>query len=115
MGDLSKMPGDDGEEVTIKDLRSPPRNARFPQYNQMRYCFDEYWQFQSCMAKASKAGEDGESKCLPMYKNLMALCPNEWAEPWDEAVEDGRWAWRPQKGRLNRLLNNGKIKNFHHG
>ena len=45
---------------------------------QMRYCFDEYWQFQSCMAKASKAGEDGESKCLPMYKNLMALCPNEW-------------------------------------
>merc|ERR1711998_534630 len=78
VSDLSKMPGDDGEEVTIKDLRSPPRNARFPQYNQMRYCFDEYWQFQSCMAKASKAGEDGESKCLPMYKNLMALCPNEW-------------------------------------
>lgn len=60
-------------EVTI-ELRTAPRDRRFPTQNQTKHCWARYLEFHSC---AKKKGED-DPECEKFKRWYNALCPLEW-------------------------------------
>ncbi|PXF48692.1 Cytochrome c oxidase subunit 6b-3 [Gracilariopsis chorda] len=73
-------------EVTIQ-VRTAPRDRRFPTQNQTNHCWARYIEFHAC-AKAK--GED-DPECEKFKRWYMSLCPAEWVEKWDTLKEEGRF------------------------
>ncbi|XP_070821909.1 cytochrome c oxidase subunit 6B2 [Chaetodon trifascialis] len=75
-------------EEKIKDYRTAPFDARFPNTNQTRNCFQNYLDFHRC-TKALSARDQDVTPCDWYQRVYKTLCPLNWVSKWDEQMEDG--------------------------
>ncbi|CDF35826.1 Cytochrome c oxidase subunit 6b-1 [Chondrus crispus] len=73
-------------EVTIQ-VRTAPRDRRFPTTNQTKHCWARYLEFHAC----SKVKGDDDPECEKFKRWYLSLCPEEWVENWDTLKEEGRF------------------------
>ncbi|KAJ7284827.1 cytochrome c oxidase, subunit VIb [Mycena rebaudengoi] len=66
-------------------LRTAPFDARFPNQNQTRNCWQNYCDYFRCI---NAKGEDFKP-CKQFKMNYNSLCPNEWIAKWDDQRESG--------------------------
>ncbi|KAI9004928.1 cytochrome c oxidase polypeptide vib [Hyaloraphidium curvatum] len=72
-------------------LETVPFDARFPNQNQTRNCWQNFVDFHRC----AKAKGDDFPPCLAFKKAYLSLCPSAWVEKWTEQLENGTF---PAKG-----------------
>ncbi|KAI9226368.1 MAG: putative COX12-cytochrome-c oxidase, subunit VIB [Piptocephalis tieghemiana] len=60
-------------------------DARFPNTNQSKHCWQNYVDYQKCI---SVKGED-YAPCLQFFRAYQSLCPSDWTSKWDEQLEEG--------------------------
>jgi cytochrome c oxidase subunit 6b len=60
-------------------------DARFPNTNQTRNCWQNYVDFHRCV----KAKGEDYQPCNHFKKVYKSLCPVAWVSDWDEQVEAG--------------------------
>ncbi|KAF3692049.1 Cytochrome c oxidase subunit 6B1 Cytochrome c oxidase subunit VIb isoform 1 [Channa argus] len=75
-------------EEKIKNYRTAPFDARFPNTNQTRNCFQNYLDFHRCN-KALAAKDQDVTPCDWYRRVYKSLCPMGWVAKWDEQVENG--------------------------
>jgi cytochrome c oxidase subunit 6b len=63
-------------------------DARFPNQNQTKHCWQSYVDYFKCV---NAKGEDFEP-CKTFYKTYSSLCPVDWTEKWDAQREAGNFA-----------------------
>jgi len=68
-------------------LKTAPFDARFPNQNQARHCWQNYIDFHRCR---KVKGEDYDP-CMYFHRVYKSMCPNAWVEKWDEQREEGRF------------------------
>lgn len=76
------------EQYTM--FRTAPFDARFPNQNQTRHCYQNFIDYHRCH---TLKGEDFEP-CNYFKKLYSSLCPNAWVEKWNEQIEEGRFPGR---------------------
>ncbi|KAI9593733.1 cytochrome c oxidase, subunit VIb [Syncephalis fuscata] len=76
----------DTAAVSQESIKTAPFDARFPNTNQTKHCWQEYVDYQKCI-KAK--GEDYEP-CKQFFRSYSSLCPNDWVMQWDEMRDEGR-------------------------
>eukprot|EP00533_Pseudo-nitzschia_delicatissima_P001817 CAMPEP_0116097844 /NCGR_PEP_ID=MMETSP0327-20121206/10917_1 /TAXON_ID=44447 /ORGANISM="Pseudo-nitzschia delicatissima, Strain B596" /LENGTH=110 /DNA_ID=CAMNT_0003589613 /DNA_START=85 /DNA_END=417 /DNA_ORIENTATION=+ len=69
----------------VKNVRTTPRDARFPSQNQALHCWNRYNEWLVCM---KQTGDDTD-KCQVYRQYSTSICPFAWVENWDEAREEG--------------------------
>merc|ERR1712121_387735 len=69
-------------------LIGPPFDARFPNQNQSRNCWQNYVDFHRCQ---KLKGED-YANCKYFEFVYKSMCPRSWVEQWDEQREEGKFA-----------------------
>jgi cytochrome c oxidase subunit 6b len=67
------------------DVKTAGFDARFPNTNQNRHCWQNYVDYQKCI---TAKGEDF-APCNQFWRNYRSLCPNEWVKLWDEQKDGG--------------------------
>ncbi|KAF1388057.1 cytochrome c oxidase subunit 6B1 [Sander lucioperca] len=72
----------------IKNYRTAPFDARFPNTNQTRNCFQNYLDFHRCN-KALSAKDQDVAPCDWYQRVYKSLCPMSWVGKWDEQIENG--------------------------
>jgi len=70
----------------VKNVRTTPRDSRFPAQNQALHCWNRYNEWIVCM---KQSGEDADEKCQVYRQYATSICPGAWVENWDEAREEG--------------------------
>ncbi|XP_072250172.1 cytochrome c oxidase subunit 6B2 [Leuresthes tenuis] len=75
----------------IKNYRTAPFDARFPNTNQTRNCFQNYLDFHRCNKALSAKGQD-PTPCEWYQRVYKSLCLNSWVAKWDEQIENGSFA-----------------------
>ncbi|XP_061530449.1 cytochrome c oxidase subunit 6B1 [Phyllopteryx taeniolatus] len=75
-------------EEKIKNYRTAPFDARFPNTNQTRNCFQNYLDFHRCN-KALSAKDQDVAPCNWYQRVYKSLCPMSWVAKWDEQIENG--------------------------
>ncbi|KAK7899285.1 hypothetical protein WMY93_020138 [Mugilogobius chulae] len=80
-------------EDKIRSYSTAPFDARFPNTNQTRNCFQNYLDFHRC-SKALSAKNQDTAPCEWFQKVYKSLCPNSWVTKWDEQVDNGNFAGR---------------------
>ncbi|KWU45200.1 putative COX12-cytochrome-c oxidase, subunit VIB [Rhodotorula sp. JG-1b] len=68
-------------------LQTASFDARFPNTNQSRHCFQAYVDYFKCV---NHKGEDFPA-CKTFYRTYHSLCPNEWIAKWDEQREANKF------------------------
>ncbi|KCV68537.1 cytochrome c oxidase subunit 6b [Fonticula alba] len=66
-------------------LQTPQFDARFPNVNQTKNCWQNFVDFHRC---ANARGEDFPV-CVQFKKTFTSLCPIEWVDRWTDQVENG--------------------------
>ncbi|KAF9267648.1 cytochrome c oxidase subunit VIb [Marasmius fiardii PR-910] len=66
-------------------LKTVGFDARFPNQNQTRHCFQSYCDYFKCVA----AKGDDYAPCKQFKRAYHSLCPNEWISKWDDQRENG--------------------------
>ncbi|KAL8293517.1 hypothetical protein RQP46_000218 [Phenoliferia psychrophenolica] len=74
-------------ETTGNIMSTAGFDARFPNTNQSKHCFQNYVDYHRC---TNAKGEDYPA-CKQFWKNYHSLCPNEWTAKWDEQREAGNF------------------------
>lgn len=70
-------------------LSTAPFDARFPNTNQTRACWQHYIDSHKCArAKADQGGVDNAG-CKKLQRLARIMCPGSWIEKWDAALEQG--------------------------
>lgn len=69
-------------------LKTVQFDARFPNQNQTRNCWQNYVDYHRCH---KIKGEDHEP-CDYFKRIYKSLCPNAWVEKWDTQMEEGIFA-----------------------
>ncbi|XP_076460505.1 cytochrome c oxidase subunit 6B1-like [Babylonia areolata] len=67
------------------EMKTAPFDARFPNQNQTRNCWQNYVDYHRC----KKIKGDDYEPCEYFKRVFSSLCPNAWIEKWDEQVENG--------------------------
>ncbi|CAL8257512.1 unnamed protein product [Boreogadus saida] len=80
-------------EEKIKNYRTAPFDARFPNTNQTRNCFQNYLDFHRCNKALTEKGQD-ISPCQWYQRVYKSLCPMSWVGKWDEQIEAGSFPGR---------------------
>ncbi|XP_041038279.1 cytochrome c oxidase subunit 6B1-like [Carcharodon carcharias] len=75
----------------IKNYRTAPFDARFPNTNQTRNCYQNYLDFYRCQKALEVRGKD-MSLCNWYQKVYKSLCPLSWVSRWDDQREAGTFA-----------------------
>ncbi|XP_060726588.1 cytochrome c oxidase subunit 6B1 [Tachysurus vachellii] len=75
-------------EEKIKGYKTAPFDARFPNTNQTRNCFQNYVDFHRCNKALSAKGQE-TSPCEWYQRVYKSLCPISWVEKWDGQIQDG--------------------------
>ncbi|KAG9287109.1 hypothetical protein G9A89_001003 [Geosiphon pyriformis] len=60
-------------------------DARFPNTNQTKHCFQNYIDYYKCI----KSKGENYRPCKQFYQAFHSLCPNDWIARWDEQQERG--------------------------
>ncbi|RKO97472.1 hypothetical protein CXG81DRAFT_28452 [Caulochytrium protostelioides] len=66
-------------------LTTAPFDARFPNCNQTKNCWQNYVDYHKCI---DDKGEEYKP-CQQFKKVFTTLCPMKWVEDWDEQRENG--------------------------
>ncbi|XP_013784765.1 cytochrome c oxidase subunit 6B1-like [Limulus polyphemus] len=72
----------------VEALSTAPFDARFPNQNQTRNCWQNFVDFYRCR----KVKGDDYEPCNYFKKVYQSLCPNSWVEKWQEQIEEGKFA-----------------------
>ena len=87
---LDKIPDLDEKQEDllhqVKNVRTTPRDARFPSQNQALHCWNRYNEWLVCL---KQSGDDSDEKCQVYRQFATSICPGPWVENWDEAREEG--------------------------
>nr|XP_033819696.1 cytochrome c oxidase subunit 6B1 [Geotrypetes seraphini]XP_033819697.1 cytochrome c oxidase subunit 6B1 [Geotrypetes seraphini] len=79
---------DEDMKTKIKNYRTAPFDARFPNQNQTRNCRQNYLDFYRCEKKLKSSGQD--PYICKWYKLVFtSMCPTEWVKRWDDQRENG--------------------------
>ncbi|CAG8517295.1 5878_t:CDS:2 [Ambispora gerdemannii] len=78
------MSDSEGENVIIT-LQTVGFDARFPNTNQTRHCWQNYVDYYKCI---NARGEDFPP-CKQFFKAYHSLCPAYYKEKWDGLRQDG--------------------------
>ncbi|KAF7593720.1 Cytochrome c oxidase subunit 6B [Aspergillus hancockii] len=62
-------------------------DARFPQQNQTKHCWQNYVDYYKCV---NAKGEDFRP-CRQFYHAFRSLCPKAWTDRWDTQREAGNF------------------------
>ncbi|KAF7620651.1 hypothetical protein AFLA_005954 [Aspergillus flavus NRRL3357] len=65
-------------------------DARFPQMNQTKHCWQNYVDYHKCV---TAKGEDFRP-CRQFYHAFRSLCPKAWTDRWDTQREAGNFPVR---------------------
>ncbi|XP_071479073.1 cytochrome c oxidase subunit 6B1-like [Diadema setosum] len=79
MGDIKEI---------LDNYKTAPFDARFPNTNQTKNCWQNYVDFHRCQ---KIKGEDFEA-CEYFRRVYKSLCPIQWVENWDTQREEGTFA-----------------------
>ncbi|MED6292737.1 Cytochrome c oxidase subunit 6B1, partial [Characodon lateralis] len=90
---FEKLKMSDKFEEKIKNYRTAPFDARFPNTNQTRNCYQNYLDFHRCN-KALSAKNQDTAPCQWYRRVYKSLCPISWVEKWDGQLESGSFAGR---------------------
>jgi len=71
----------------VKNVRTTPRDQRFPSQNQALHCWNRYNEWLVCLKQ--NAEDDAAEKCQVYRQYSTSICPFAWVENWDEAREEG--------------------------
>ncbi|KAK2758294.1 Cytochrome c oxidase subunit 6B [Arachnomyces sp. PD_36] len=74
-------------------LYSTGYDARFPNQNQTKHCWQNYVDYHKC---ALAKGEDFRP-CKQFYLAYRSLCPKAWTDRWDDQREAGNFPARLDK------------------
>ncbi|XP_064407033.1 cytochrome c oxidase subunit 6B1-like [Halichondria panicea] len=66
-------------------VETAPFDARFPNVNQTRHCWQHYVDFHKC----EKVKGEGADVCQYFQKVYRSMCPVAWTSDWDEQREAG--------------------------
>ncbi|KAI8612334.1 cytochrome c oxidase, subunit VIb [Chytriomyces sp. MP71] len=69
------------------ELKTAGFDARFPNQNQTKNCWQNYVDYFKCVANK---GED-YAPCNQFKSVYKSLCPTKWTEQWDEQREEGKF------------------------
>mmetsp|Transcript_18678 Transcript_18678/g.51941 ORF Transcript_18678/g.51941 Transcript_18678/m.51941 type:complete len:102 (-) Transcript_18678:215-520(-) len=72
----------------VKNIRTTPRDQRFPSTNQANHCWNRYNEWLLCL---KQTGND-DAKCQNFRQYALSICPSKWTEDWDEAREENTFA-----------------------
>ncbi|XP_010786746.1 cytochrome c oxidase subunit 6B1-like [Notothenia coriiceps] len=81
----------DTVETKIQNYRTAPFDARFPNTNQTRNCYQNYLDFHRC-TKALSTKDQDVAPCDWYQRVYKSLCPTSWVGKWDEQIEGGSFA-----------------------
>ncbi|KAL3043535.1 hypothetical protein OYC64_003406 [Pagothenia borchgrevinki] len=81
----------DNIDEKIKNYRTAPFDARFPNTNQTRNCYQNYLDFHRCN-KALSAKDQDTAPCDWYQRVYKSLCPVSWVTKWDDQLEAGSFA-----------------------
>lgn len=68
-------------------LTTAPFDARFPNTNQTKNCWQNYVDYHMCV---TAKGED-YNPCLYFKRIYKILCPMEWVSRWDDLMAEGKF------------------------
>jgi cytochrome c oxidase subunit 6b len=71
----------------VKQVRTTPRDERFPAQNQALHCWNRYNEWLLCTQQSKD-----DKACVPMRHYANAICPDMWLEQWDEERESGAFS-----------------------
>mmetsp|Transcript_26598 Transcript_26598/g.26478 ORF Transcript_26598/g.26478 Transcript_26598/m.26478 type:complete len:81 (+) Transcript_26598:42-284(+) len=74
-------------QTTEPQLATVQFDARFPNTNQTKNCWQNYVDFHKCV----KAKGEDYPVCQYFRKAYKSLCPSIWTNRWDEEVAEGRF------------------------
>ncbi|KAI6874253.1 hypothetical protein KC343_g1047 [Hortaea werneckii] len=81
---------DDEERVTMPFKFVTGFDARFPNQNQTKHCWQNYVDYHKCILAK---GEDFKP-CRQFFLAYRSLCPSSWCERWDDQRENGTFPAR---------------------
>lgn len=70
----------------VEDIRTTPRDARFPSANQAGHCWNRYNEWINCVKQTRD-----EEGCKGMRQAADNICPTIWTEKWDEERDEGTY------------------------
>lgn len=76
--------------ISAEDVQTVQFDARFPNCNQTKHCWQSYVDFHRCL----KLKGETYQPCKQFFKAYSSLCPVEWVEKWDEQREAGTFAYK---------------------
>merc|ERR1712168_1032815 len=86
-----KMADDEDTPVEIV-LKTPTFDARFPNQNQTKNCWQNYLDYQKCI----KAKGEEYEPCQYFFRTYRSLCPIAWVDKWNDQIEDGTFPERSE-------------------
>ncbi|XP_043945358.1 cytochrome c oxidase subunit 6B1 [Protopterus annectens] len=72
----------------LNNYKTAPFDARFPNQNQTRNCWQNYLDFHRCEKTLTAKGHD-TAVCEWYHRVYKSLCPTAWVSQWDEQREQG--------------------------
>ncbi|XP_053547236.1 cytochrome c oxidase subunit 6B1 [Bombina bombina] len=78
----------DDIKTKIQNFKTAPFDARFPNQNQTRHCFQNYTDYFRCQKSLTSKGKDPEP-CEWYRRVYKSMCPISWVEKWDEQRDAG--------------------------
>ncbi|KAL4933431.1 cytochrome c oxidase subunit VIb [Aspergillus undulatus] len=90
MGAIPEADPDEPVETKPFKFVTAGYDARFPQQNQTKHCWQNYVDYHKCV---TAKGEDFRP-CRQFYLAFRSLCPKPWTDRWDEQREKGNFPAR---------------------
>ncbi|KAL4741534.1 cytochrome c oxidase, subunit VIb [Aspergillus similis] len=90
MGAIPEADPDEPVETKPFKFVTAGYDARFPQQNQTKHCWQNYVDYHKCV---NAKGEDFRP-CRQFYLAFRSLCPKPWTDRWDEQRESGNFPAR---------------------
>ncbi|KAI2794655.1 Cytochrome c oxidase subunit 6B [Penicillium oxalicum] len=87
MGAIPEVDPDEPVEVKPFKFVTAGFDARFPQQNQTKHCWQNYVDYYKCV---NAKGEDFRP-CRQFYHAFRSLCPKAWTDRWDTQREAGNF------------------------
>ncbi|PYI24718.1 cytochrome c oxidase polypeptide vib [Aspergillus violaceofuscus CBS 115571] len=90
MGAIPEADPDEPQETKPFKFVTAGYDARFPQQNQTKHCWQNYVDYYKCV---NAKGEDFRP-CRQFYHAFRSLCPKAWTDRWDTQREAGNFPAR---------------------
>lgn len=82
---MAEVAWNEEDPSKFKKMHTAPFDARFPNQNQTRHCWQNYVDYHRCV---KVKGEEYEP-CLYFKRIYQSMCPGAWVEKWDEQRDAG--------------------------